>query len=106
MSREAELIKEIDEHIKKAGGLYGLELPDSDLRIIQAALKKRVEMNAESKIYPTQEIEGVIFTAHRYICPDCGLEKVYFGKFPAYCDDCGQALRQFQPKGGDPPIEE
>ena len=24
MSREAELIKEINEHIKKAGGLYGL----------------------------------------------------------------------------------
>ena len=26
MSREAELIKEIDKHIKKAGGLYGLEI--------------------------------------------------------------------------------
>ena len=46
MSREAELIKEIDEHIKKAGGLYGLELPDSDLRIIQAALvEKEVRMS-------------------------------------------------------------
>ena len=46
MSREAELIKEIDKHIKKAGGLYGLELPDSDLRIIQAALvEKEVRMS-------------------------------------------------------------
>ena len=87
MSREAELIKEIDEHIKEAGGLYGLELPDSDLQIIRAALKKRVEVNTKSETYPTQEIEGVIFTAHKYKCPDCGSEKVYFGKFPAYCDD-------------------
>ncbi|MCM1221469.1 MAG: hypothetical protein NC548_44020, partial [Lachnospiraceae bacterium] len=35
ISREAELIKEIDEHIKEAGGLYGLELPDSDLQVIR-----------------------------------------------------------------------
>ncbi|MEY8518794.1 hypothetical protein AALC25_18215 [Lachnospiraceae bacterium 29-84] len=46
MSREAELIKEIDEHIKKAGGLYGLELPDSDLQIIRAALiEKEIQMS-------------------------------------------------------------
>lgn len=41
MSREAELIKEIDKHIKKAGGRYGLELPDSDLQIIRAALVEK-----------------------------------------------------------------
>ena len=35
MSREAELIQNIDEHIKRAGGLYGLELSDSDLRVIR-----------------------------------------------------------------------
>ena len=46
MSREAELIKEINEHIKKAGGLYGLELSDGDLRIIQAALvEKEIQMS-------------------------------------------------------------
>ncbi|MCM1189834.1 MAG: hypothetical protein NC541_11130 [bacterium] len=41
MSREAELIKEIDEHIREAGGLYGLELPDSDLLVIRAALVEK-----------------------------------------------------------------
>lgn len=41
MKREEELIKEIDEHIKKAGGLYGLELTDSDLRIIRTALAEK-----------------------------------------------------------------
>lgn len=42
MSREKELIKEIDEHImENSGGLYGLELPDSDLKIIRAALAEK-----------------------------------------------------------------
>ena len=36
MSREAELIKKIDEHINEAHGLYGLELPDDDLRVIRS----------------------------------------------------------------------
>ena len=37
MSREAELIGNIDEHIKNAGGRYGMELSDSDLKVIRAA---------------------------------------------------------------------
>lgn len=46
MSREAELIQEIDKHIKKADGPYSLELSDSDLRIIQAALvEKEIQMS-------------------------------------------------------------
>lgn len=38
MSEETRIIKEIDSHLKKAGGLYGLELSDSDLKIIRKAL--------------------------------------------------------------------
>lgn len=111
MSREAELIQKIDEHIREEGYcgklcIYGLELPSSDLQVIRAALKKMVEADTESETYPAQKIEGIIFTAHRYKCPNCGSEKVYFGKFPAYCEDCGQALKQVQRKGGDPPSEE
>lgn len=41
MSREAELIGNIDEHIKSAGGRYGLELSDSDLKVIRAALVEK-----------------------------------------------------------------
>lgn len=38
MSEETRIIKEIDSHLKKAGGLYGLELSDSDLKIVRKAL--------------------------------------------------------------------
>jgi len=41
--QERELIKDIDEHIKEAGGAYGLELPDSDLLVIRAALEYKVK---------------------------------------------------------------
>ena len=41
MSREAELIGNIDEHIKNAGGRYGMELSDSDLKVIRAALVEK-----------------------------------------------------------------
>lgn len=41
--QERELIKDIDEHIKEAGGAYGLEIPDSDLLVIRAALKYKVK---------------------------------------------------------------
>ena len=34
-----ELIKEMDEHIKEAGGMYGLELCDEQLKFIKAALR-------------------------------------------------------------------
>lgn len=97
MSREAELIKEIDQHIKKAGGLYGLELPDSDLRIIQAALCKSVEAD------PVNRDIGFGDTA--LSCPACGKPIMNYyapGARPAYCQFCGQALKS---KGGDRPSE-
>ena len=40
MSREAELIKKIDEHINEAHGLYGLELPDDEIG--RASCRERV----------------------------------------------------------------
>lgn len=98
MSREAELIKEIDEHIEKAGGLYGLELPDSDLRIIQAALYKIVAVE------PIDKEIGYGDTA--LCCPACGKPVTNYyapGQQPACCQFCGQALKK---RGGDPPSEE
>ena len=59
MSREAELIKEIDEHIKKAGGLYGLELPDSDLQVIRAAL-------VEKEVKESRIVTGDVVTDYGY----------------------------------------
>lgn len=38
MSEETRLIKEIDQHMEKASGLYGLEFSDNDLKIIRKAL--------------------------------------------------------------------
>ena len=102
MSREAEIIKEIDEHIKKAGGLYGLELPDSDLQVIWAALKKRIQVSANSVTLSAQSEERT-YEAYIYRCPACGIERIYFSSFPSYCDACGQALRK---EGGDPLGEE
>ena len=59
MSREKELIKEIDNHIGKAGRLYGLEFPDSDLEIIREALAE--------KCTQTSRIEaGDVVTDHGY----------------------------------------
>ena len=46
MSREAELIGNIDEHIGKSGGRYGLEFADRDLKVVRAALaEKSVRMS-------------------------------------------------------------
>ena len=59
MSREAELIKEIDKHIKKAGGLYGLELPDSDLQVIRAAL-------VEKEVKESRIVTGDVVTDYGY----------------------------------------
>ncbi len=57
MSREAELIKEIDEHIKEAGGLYGLELSDSDLLIIRNALASQEKAKAYWVSFIIQDYE-------------------------------------------------
>lgn len=59
MSREAELIKKIDEHIKEAGGLYGLELPDSDLQVIREAL-------SEKNIKESRIVAGDVVTDNGY----------------------------------------
>lgn len=97
MGREAELIKEIDEHIKKAEGLYGLEFPDSDLQVIRAALCRTVEADPVNK--------DIGFGDTVLSCPACGKPIMNYyapGTRPDCCQFCGQALRN---KGGDPPSE-
>lgn len=59
MSREIELIQKIDEHIKKAGNLYGLELPNCDLQVIRAAL-------IEKKIRKSRIEAGDVVTDNAY----------------------------------------
>lgn len=59
MSREAELIGSIDEHIRKAGGRYGMELSDSDLEVIRAAL-------VEKSIQLSRIEAGDVVTDHGY----------------------------------------
>lgn len=83
MSREAELIEKIDKHIRKAGGFYGLEFPDSDLRVIRASLVKRIKKKA---------------VHHR--CPACGNPATtetgdsFIDYYFNYCNYCGQALTE------------
>lgn len=84
MSRGEELIKKIDEHIKNAGGLYGLELSDSDLRFIKKVLEVREDL------VNTGELDK------REYCPSCG--KRIRGKYciggrtftPPFCCLCGK----------------
>lgn len=57
--QEKELIKDIDEHIKEAGGAYGLELPDSDLLVIRAALKYKVETFERMAIFEPEDKEMI-----------------------------------------------
>ena len=99
MSREAELIQKIDEHIKKAGGLYGLELPNSDLQVIRAALCKTVEAEPVDREYGG-------FGDKVSCCQTCGKPVINYwttGAKPDYCQFCGQRLRGS--KGGEPSIE-
>lgn len=114
MSREMELIQEIDEHIKKAGGLYGLELPNSDLQIIRAAL-------VEKKIRKSRIEAGDVVTDNGYHGQVVITRIDKKGYFEGYyvvdgvtvkgiADKSGEwkSCRNgayFQRKGGDPPIE-
>ncbi len=92
MSRGEELIKKIDEHIKNAGGLYGLELSDSDLGFIKKVLEVREDL------VNTGELDN------REYCPSCG--KRIRGKYciggrtftPPFCCLCGKPL---EPEEGD-----
>lgn len=90
MSRETELIKEIDEHIEEAGGIYGLELPDSDLIIIR---KNLVQTSVPIRVVPKEFKSGIILDS----CPVCGTPArlCRINKepmLPNFCPRCGQAL--------------
>lgn len=81
------LIKQIDEHTKKAGGWYGLELPDSDLKIIREAL--------ELVSYKAPVNKPDAFGDTTACCPNCGKPVInYFNKAatPANCMFCGQRV--------------
>lgn len=90
MSRGSELIKEIDEHIKESGGLYGLEFPDSDLRFIRKVLEAR------ENIINTREQDN------KECCPHCG-ERIR-GRYcvgvriftPPFCCLCGKTLTEIK----------
>ena len=87
MSREAELIKKIDEHINEAHGLYGLELPDDDLRVIRSALYKTVAAKPVNKDSGTGDMV--------LSCPICGKPVTNYytpGIQPICCQFCGQKL--------------
>ena len=90
MSRELELIKEIDEHIEKAGGLYGMELPNSDLRIIRAALC----MAAESGLRIADKIQMVSFEGNYFPRVCCSVTNPLTSQGQSEVDDidlpCGQ----------------
>ena len=122
MSREAELIKEIDKHIKKAGGLYGLELPDSDLRIIQAALieKEIQESRIEAGDVVTdngyhQEVVIMRIDKHGYfegyyVADGVTVKGLEIKNFVKIANKSGEWKPcrggvYFQRKGGDPPSE-
>ena len=122
MSREAELIKEIDEHIKKAGGLYGLELPNSDLQIIQAALieKEIQESRIEAGDVVTDNgyhgqvvitrIDKKGYFEGYYVVDGVTVKGLEIKDFVKIADKSGEwkSCRNgayFQRKGGDPPIE-
>ena len=90
MSRETELIEEIDEHIKEAGGIYGLELPDSDLRIIQ---KNLVQASVSIRVVPKEFKSGIVLDS----CPVCGTPARLYRinkepVLPNFCPRCGQKL--------------
>ena len=122
MSREAELIKEIDEHIKKAGGLYGLELPDIDLRIIQAALvEKEIQMSrieagdvvTDNGYYGQvviTRIEKSGYFEGYYVDDGVTIKGLEIKNFVKIADKSGEWKPcrggvYFQRKGGDPPSE-
>ena len=123
MSREAELIQEIDEHIKKAGGLYGLELPNSDLQIIRAALvekkirKSRIEAGDvvtdngyHGQVVITRIDKKGYFEGY-YVADGVTVKGLEIKDFVKIADKSGEwkSCRNgayFQRKGGDPPIEE
>ena len=122
MSREAELIQNIDEHIKKAGGLYGLELPNSDLQIIRAALvekkirKSRIEAGDvvtdngyHGQVVITQKKKKGYFEGY-YVVDGVTVKGLEIKDFVKIADKSGEwkSCRNgayFQRKGGDPPIE-
>ena len=122
MRREAELIKEIDEHIKKAGGLYGLELPDSDLRIIQAVLIEKEIQESRIKAGDVvtdngyhQEVVITRIDKHGYfegyyVADGVTVKGLEIKNFVKIADKSGEwkSCRggvYFQRKGGDPPSE-
>lgn len=122
MSREAELIQNIDEHIKKAGGLYGLELPNSDLQIIRAALvekkirKSRIEAGDvvtdngyHGQVVITRIDKKGYFEGY-YVVDGVTVKGLEIKDFVKIADKSGEWKPcrggvYFQRKGGDPPIE-
>lgn len=122
MSREMELIQEIDEHIKKAGGLYGLELPNSDLQIIRAALvekkirKSRIEAGDvvtdngyHGQVVITRIDKKGYFEGY-YVVDGVTVKGLEIKDFVKIADKSGEWKPcrggvYFQRKGGDPPIE-
>ena len=122
MSREAELIKEINEHIKKAGGLYGLELSDSDLQVIRAALvEKEIQMSrieAGDVVTDNGYHQEVVITRidkhgyfeGYYVADGVTVKGLEIKNFVKIADKSGEWKPcrggvYFQRKGGDPPSE-
>ena len=122
MSRAEKLIQEIDEHIKKAGGLYGLELPNSDLQIIRAALvekkirKSRIEAGDvvtdngyHGQVVITRIDKHGYFEGY-YVADGVTVKGLEIKNFVKIADKNGEWKPcrggvYFQRKGGDPPSE-
>lgn len=84
MSKAEELIKTIDEHLENSGGMYGLELANSDLGIIREALSKMVAVKVTD------------IHVDEYYCPVCGTENTcdQCVVFDSYCPECGQRFKK------------
>lgn len=72
MLREEEIIKKIDEHIQKTGGIYYLQISVSDLQVIHAALEKQIPKQPVWDKYGELFINGIKSgELTRMICPAC-----------------------------------
>lgn len=105
MSREAELIKEIDEHIKKAGGLYGLELPDSDLRIIRAALQDKVDRQDDDPENEPSQAEKDLWNLKALRFNFSPSSPVFMPGMAGTLDRAIAHVEAEAKRGGDPPSE-
>lgn len=128
MSREAELIKEIDEHLRREGHcgklcIYGLELPGSDLQVIRTALiekkirKSRIEAGDVVTDYGYHgqvvitRIEKCGYFEGYYVADGVTVKGLEIKDFVKIADKSGEWKSSrngayFQRKGGNPPSEE